>query len=316
MFLPILNQMVFLFAFIVIGFLLLKIKVLPQNSDAVLSKLENAIFVPAIILATFIDNCTVEKLASMWKTLLFSLALLAVLFPLSYGLAKWICKEIFLRKVTWYGLLFSNFGFMGNAIVKAVFPDIFFEYTIFIMPFWFVIYLWAVPALLMDKDGATKGWKTKLKTLCNPMFISVLIGLIIGLTGLQLPVAVKSVISVAGDCMSPIAMILTGIVIAKADILSLLKKWRLYVISAVRVLVYPLLYILVSMWLPIGNFLTESMLVCGMMMTCLPMGLNAIVVPAAYGKDTSEAAGLTLITALSSIGTIPLVFWVFQALVL
>lgn len=316
MFLPILNQMIVLFAFIVIGYLLSKCKVLPQNTDVALSKLENVLLVPAMILATFIDSCTLEKLASTWKTLTFSLILLVILFPLSYGLAKWLCKEDFLRKATWYGLLFSNFGFMGNAIVKVVFPEIFFEYTIFIMPFWLAIYLWAVPALLMEKTEEKRGWKSKLKTVFNPMFIATLLGLLIGLTGLQLPTVITSVVNVAGDCMSPIAMMLTGIIIAKADVLSLIKQWRLYVISAIRICIFPLLYIGVCALLPKGGFLTESMLVCGMMMTCLSMGLNAVVVPAAYGKDTSQAAGLALISSVFSIGTIPLMFWIFQTLVL
>ena len=42
-FLPILNQMIFLFAFILIGYILSKMKVSPDNSATVLSKLENVI---------------------------------------------------------------------------------------------------------------------------------------------------------------------------------------------------------------------------------------------------------------------------------
>jgi len=50
-FLTTLNQIAFLFGFIVIGFILVKIKVLPENSAAVLSKLENTIFIPALFVS-------------------------------------------------------------------------------------------------------------------------------------------------------------------------------------------------------------------------------------------------------------------------
>ena len=38
---------------------------------------------------------------------------------------------------------------MGNAVVMNLFPDIFFEYLIFTLPLWTLIYLWGVPRLLM-----------------------------------------------------------------------------------------------------------------------------------------------------------------------
>ncbi len=316
MFLPILYQMIVLFAFIVIGFLLLKCKLLPQNADEALSKLENYLFLPALVLGAYIEKCTIETLASVWKALLFACILLVVVLPFSYGIAKWIYREEYLRKIAQYGLTISNISFMGNAVMLAVFPDVFFDYTVFILPIGFLSYLWGVPALLLSReDGEKRKMGEILKNVFNPTVLAMILGIIIGLVGWKLPQTVTTVVNGLGSCMSPIAMLLTGIVIAKADF-SVLIQWRLYVISAFRMLVYPLLYIAVCMWLPIGGFISESMLICGMMFMCLPMGLNAIVIPAAYGKDTSDAAAMSLVTSAFSIGTIPLMFWVFQMLVL
>jgi predicted permease len=44
----------------------------------------------------------------------------------------------------------------------------------------------------------------------------------------------------------------------------------------------------------------------------MPMGLTSIFVPAAYGKDVSEAAGLVLFTHVFSVATIPLMFMCLQ----
>lgn len=316
-FMPIFTQMLILFAFIAIGFLLTKFKILPENSNAILSKLENFVFVPALVMSTFIKNCTTDNIGSLWKIIVFSIILLVVLLPITLIVAKVLCKEDFLRKIAIYGLEFSNFGFMGNAVVKGVFPELFFNYTVFTLPFLFLIYAWGVPVLLISSAGGdSKG--TVLKNFVNPILIAMLIGMIIGLTGLGtiLPEQAVGAVDMLAECMSPVAMILTGATVAKSNIVKMLKCGLLYTISAVRLIIYPVLYILAVAFIPKGGFLTETMLICGMCMVSMPMGLNSIVVPAAYGKDTSQAAALSVVTHLLSVITIPLIFLLFNAVVL
>ena len=318
MFMPIFNQMLFLFAFIAIGFILSKGKFVPDNSEKVLSRLENYIFMPALVMGTFIENCTFEKLRSAWGLLLFSCIALLVIIFLSVLSSRLLFKDKFVKKIATYGLAFSNFAFMGNAIIKSVFPDIFFEYTVFCLPIWFAIYLWGVPALLIAEDrenGQRRSFREVIKPFVNPMLIGMLIGLVIGLTQLQLSSAILSVINVSGTCMSPVAMLLTGMTVAKIDVMALVKQWRIYVVSAVKLLVFPLLYIAVVMWLPQSSIVSETALTCGICFACMPVGLNSIVVPAAYGRDTTVASGMALITHILSVGTIPLMFMLFQYLV-
>lgn len=309
------TQMLILFAFIAIGFLLTRFKVLPDNSNVVLSKLENFVFVPALVMGTFIKNCTTDNIGTLWKVLLFALILLSALLPLSFLFAKLFGKDDFIRKIAVYGLVFSNFGFIGNAVVKAVFPELFFNYTVFTLPFWFAIYAWGVPTLLIS-NGENKSKVSRLKNFINPMLIAMLVGMVVGLTGLKLPDKVIGAVDVLGDCMSPIAMILTGATIANSNIKELLKDRNLYFLSAVRLAVFPLLYILAVVFLPKTGITDQTVLLCGMCMVSMPMGLNAIVVPAAYGKDTSFAAALAVVTTLLSVATIPLAFLLFNSVVI
>jgi predicted permease len=48
----------------------------------------------------------------------------------------------------------------------------------------------------------------------------------------------------------------------------------------------------------------------------MPLGINAVVVPAAYGKDTSVAAGIAIISHVISCATIPLIFYLMSNWVL
>ena len=257
--------MAILFSFIVIGYALVKFRCLADGAASSLSKLENTVFVPCLIMGTFIENFTVNTLSTAWKFLLMSVLLAVLGVFLSFFIGKRIFKEQGPQKLIVYGLSFSNFGFMGNAVVKALFPEIFLEYVIFTIPFWTAAYVWGVPTLLIPKaeEGTDKpSFLKKLKPLLNPMFVCLLIGAVIGVTGLKMPNFVMGVVTGAGNCMSPLAMILTGIMLAKIDLKALVKKWRLYVVSLARLVVYPLLYILIFAFIPQNSFITETFLIC------------------------------------------------------
>ncbi len=67
-----LNQLMFLFSLILTGYYLAKKKHIPQNLAMVLSRLENMLFIPGLVMGTFIENFTVERISSAWKILLVS----------------------------------------------------------------------------------------------------------------------------------------------------------------------------------------------------------------------------------------------------
>ena len=130
-FLTTLNQTSFLFGLIVIGYILVKTKVLPENSVSVLSKLENTVFIPALVMKTFIENFTVDRISVAWKLLVCAFLLAVILIPIATLVSKRFTKDSYIQKIYIYGLIFSNFSFMGNAIVSSLFKDTFFEYLIF-----------------------------------------------------------------------------------------------------------------------------------------------------------------------------------------
>ena len=309
LFLPTLNQMVFLFAFILIGYFLAKFKVVPHGSAGILAKLENWLFIPALVMQTFIGNFTVSNLGVTWKLFVFGFIIDAVVIPLSIVSARIAAKDSYTRKICIYGLCFSNFAFMGNAVVNAIFPDVFYEYIVFTLTLWIPIYLWGVPALLVS-DGEKKSLASRLKSFVNPMFIAMIIGMIIGITGLDLPSSVDSVISTSASCMSPIAMLLTGFTVAEIDIKKTLSKLSVYTISVLRLIVYPIIAIGIFAIIPLD--IPDSYVICAVCSIAMPLGLNTIVIPAAYGKDTSVASGMALISHILSIITIPVIFMLLR----
>lgn len=303
-----LGQMVVLFGLIFIGFLLAKIKAVPENSSAVLSKLENNLFVPALVMGTFIEYFTIEKISVAWKLLLVSSAVCLIMIGLAILIAKCCSKDKFIQNIYTYGLAFSNFGFMGNAVVKAVFPELFLEYLIFTLPLWVMIYLWGVPCLLIPSEDGKQTLKSRMKSFANPMFVAMIIGIVIGLSGWEIPTPVMTVVTTAGSCMSPIAMILTGITVAQMNVKKVLSMKSIYVVSFARLVVFPLLLIGFFILVP----MSRTTMVCTICSLAMPLGLSTIVVPAGYGKDTSVAAGMTIVSHLASALTIPVMFYLMM----
>ncbi len=304
LFLATLSRMLFLFSLILIGYLLVKCRILDGKAAEVLSKLENTLFVPALNMSTFLTNFTLERLRASWVVFVAGFCVMAVVIPLAILGARLCDKDRYLRRIFTYGLTFSNFGFMGNAVVSALFPTIFAEYLIFTLPFWILIQLWGIPALLIGDDGEKPPLRASLKKLINPMLIGMLIGMVIGILQIPLPEWIGSLATDLGACMSPIAMILTGITIACADLRAILKNKGIYLVTALRLLAFPLLGLGVVWLLPLPAMVE----VCLLCFLAMPLGLNTVVVPAAYGRDTSVAAGMALVSHLVSCVTIPLLF--------
>ena len=298
-----LNQMTLLFLLLLVGFIVGKSHAVPQNAATVLARLETTVFVPALVMGTFIRNFTVQNLGSAGKYFLFSSALLATTIALSFLLARLTSRDAFIRKISIYGYAFANFGFVGNFIVQAIFPAYFFYYVIFCLPLWIMIFIWAVPSLLMpSEEKATL--RSRLKNLCNPMLICMLLGMLIGLCGIPLPQSVLSAVTVLGDCMSPVAMLLTGLVLANVPLRAALMRPCVYIATVLRLLVLPLAFM--------GLFylfdVPDGIFICAICTLAMPLGLNTVVIPSAYGRDTTVAAGMALVSHLCACGTIPLVF--------
>ncbi|MBO5909690.1 MAG: hypothetical protein J6Q67_08095 [Clostridia bacterium] len=66
-FLSTLNQMGFLILLIAAGYVLAKWDFVEGAGAKILSKLENYLFIPALVLSTFMGNFTVKTFNTAWK---------------------------------------------------------------------------------------------------------------------------------------------------------------------------------------------------------------------------------------------------------
>ncbi len=296
-----LNQMLVMFTFIALGFLLNRKRIISGDTSRVLSKLETNVLVPALCFNTFYKYCTVENLSEKWTYIVYGTALMAVSIVIGVLLARLFTKEDYQRKIYTYSFAVANFSFMGNAVVLGIFgEEVLFDYMIFTLPLCLYVYSYGTASLIPKSEG--KGFS--FKTFLNPICLSMLLGSVLALLGIALPGFLLSAVSSAGSAMSPIAMMLTGFIIGDYSLKKLAVMGRIYLASFLRLIVLPIIFVLI-----LKVFDTEPAIVrATLCATAMPLGLNTVVFPAAYGGDTLTGASMALISHLLSVITIPIMF--------
>lgn len=299
-----LNQMLVLFIFMALGFFLNKKRLLPLDDSVVLSKLETYAFVPCLVFSVFYKYCTVENFKQKWTYMLYGAAVMAVSLPIGIVLAKFFAKDGYLKKIYTYSFAVANFSFMGNAVVLGVFGErVLFDYMIFTLPLNLYVYSIGMASLIPTE----KGGKISVKTFVNPIFIALILGAVCGLLSVPLPKFITTAISSAGACMSPLAMLLTGFVIGEYNLKTLASDKKVYLASVIRLIILPSAFMAVLLLLKTDKDIIRVAL-CA---TAMPLGLNTVVFPAAYGGDTTPGAGMALVSHLISVITIPVMFSIF-----
>ena len=301
------EPMLFLFICMAIGYILSKMGLVPDNAHAVLSKLEQFVFVPCLIINTFMNNCTLETLKNSYGIILCAVLVCLLAVAISYPLSKLFVKEGYKRNVYKYAFAFANSGFVGNPVVQSLFGDEgLYNYMLYTLFLSFMIYTWGIAVLVPKDDKKEKNPLSLLKNLLNPCLVSIAIGIGLGLLGVKehLPYFVSNTLSSLSGCMGPVAMLLTGMVVAAYPMKQLLGDKRVYLASLLRLFVLPAIFITILIF--VGA--EKNTLVWCLFATAAPLGLNTVVFPAAYGCDTSTGASMAMISHVLSVVTIPLVY--------
>lgn len=293
------NQMLILFLFIITGYILINTNRFSKNLAAMLARLENYVFIPSLILNTFIDKCTINNLTPHVLTLVIATTVLFITIGISIPISRSISSNPFEQSLFKYSLITPNYSFMGNAIALGIFGEAFlFDYIIYTIPLSIFTYTIGTNWLKGNNNSI------KATELVNPIFASIILGILIGLTQLPLPPFITSTLQSFSSCMSPIAMLLTGMIIGNYNIKKLISNKKVVIISLLRLVAIPLVFLFIFKLSGINERITRLAICC----LSMPLGLNTIIIPAAYDKDTSLGASMTLISSTISLITIPIIF--------
>ena len=315
-----LSPLLTLFICIAAGFVIYKLKLLPDNAAKVMAVMETWIFCPALSFMTMVRFCTVDSIGEHLTNILLATVGVAFSMAMAIFLSRFFAKkESAERGIYSYGIAFANGGYMGDPVVQTMFGDaVLSRYKLYYLPLTLLINSWGVSTLI----PSTEQKKNFLKKLINPPTVAMLAGVVVGLSGLgkYLPQVMTSSLDTLKACMGPVAMLLTGVTIAKYDILSMFKKKKVYAVTALRLLVMPTLIISLLYGVKtlansaFGLSIDNDVLFLTFFATATPLGLNTIIFPSAYGGDPEIGASMAMISHTCCIITMPLLYAVMVAL--
>ena len=200
------------------------------------------------------------------------------------------------RDVLRFGSIYSNVGFMGFPLIRAILGEDAMVYaTVFLVIF--QLFHWTHGVIIM---GGRKNASLK-KAILNPGMFGFAVGTLMFLLNLRLPWPVANAVSFISSLNTPLAMLLIGAIMADADILKLLKLPHLYAGSFAKLIVVPALTAAAIYPLHLNPLVYCSVVI----LSAAPSAGVTSIFAERYKRDTITAAQLVTLSTLLSIITLP-----------
>lgn len=294
-----LNQVIMLFLMVLVGFAARKLNIVEETFSKGLSSYLFNISLPAMILSSMNYPFSMKVLSECGLLILAGVCIMAFSAVLGRLTAKLMKADAASSSIFEFGILMSNFGFMGYPVVEAFFgkQGIFYA-SVYSIPLYFVVNSYGV--LLMQRGS---GGGISLKSVINPPITAVIIGFAMFLASIRLPHTVGMSVNLIGSTTTPLSMIFVGLILGSSRTAEVFRNYKVYIVSFMRLLLLPLCA-LAALRLARMDLLMTGIPV---LVTAMPVAANASILAEKYGGNTYLGAQCVFVSTLLSILTIPII---------
>lgn len=299
----IINTMVKLFALMILGFVLYKKEFFDSKFNAKVSEFIVNFTAPALIIYTVCGSAAGDK-QDVIKLIVIGVILYILLPVLAWIITKLLRVKKEDEGIYQMMIIFSNVAYMSYPIVQALYGDTAIFYNSLLhMGFNFLMFSYGI--YLVTKGS--KQEKISLKTLINPGLVASVIALIIYFTGIKVPGFISETCGFLGNITMPLSMIVLGSVLAGYSIKDMFAEKRIYIISIIKLIVFPIIAFYIA------RILFTDPVIIGM--TTISMGMPTasmvVMMSVKYNKNVKIASVSVFVTTVLSIITIPLIYILF-----
>lgn len=279
------------------GYFMTKTGMMDEHTNSQMSKMIVNVFNPLLMLSSAANSAGLIPLRTMGTVAFIAVGMFAIFILVGMLLSPHFDKEKEQRKIFQMMFVFSNLGFIGIPVVSSILGEEYIVYvTEFLLIYTIVFYTYGIALM----DG--KFSRSSLKSMVNPGTIFGLAAILIIILGIQLPDFVKTAITYLGNVTSPMALVAVGFTLAHSDLKKIFGQPRLYLFSAIKLLILPLLM------LPLLKLVTgdiELISVC-IVMFGMPIGNMPLILGNQKGIDGSTCSAAIILTTLLCVLTIPI----------
>ena len=297
------------------GFILVKSKHLTQAQSGALSKLLMYVGMPFLILTNTINNITfnAELISTIGIVATIGVAYTFAMFFLSKPLTG-MEKAEKTNGMMRFCAVFSNNGFLGIPLAMAVFGvGSKVLMVLIILNIITNILMYTLGIYLVSGDKAAISLK---KAFLNPVLIAFIVGIVLNLLKVKDYVPEVATYSTHfSNIVTPISMTILGMKMAGVRFADLFKTWKTYYVSALKLVVFPMLIVAVAFLMKKVWPIVSIDVILGIFIAfAMPTAGLASTFSDNYNGDTDNAVAFTLGTTLLSVATIPLLYALICAL--
>ena len=303
-FIPVLWALIKIFGIALGAGILVRTKLLPQNSIKLLSQITVKILLPFLIFSKIVQHFNPADVPFWWMLPIAAVVMIGSGLIIS---ALFFIKELPEKKNMLPLAAMQNASYLALPLGKALFPEQFDEYLVYC----FLFVLGVSPTTWsLGKYLATAGHSGKmdLKKFITPPLIANILALTMVLTGLRrfIPEAPLSYVGFIGGLTVPLAMFILGATLGSISFSKFPPRFDLSRIIAVKFIILPIITIFILSLLKIKD--TYPILANFMIIQSSAPAATAIILQVrAYGGDYHKIGNVMLICYLLAILVMP--FW-------
>ena len=301
------QQICQLFIMIFFGFLLVRKKKLTTQESKVLSILLLYVVSPCAILNSFMIDFTPDKLMGLGLAFLGAILVHIIFIPLANVIAK-VTGFTPIEKAT---IIYSN---SGNLIIPLVGAILGKEWVLYTSGYMVVqtILLWTHAKNLVCNE---KTYDLK-KIFFNVNILAIVVGICLFVFQIQLPDILVGTMEKIGGMIGPIAMIVIGMLIGDMDLKDIFKEKRTYLITFMRLVVFPLFVIVIFKFTGLTHITSDAnqILLITTLAASAPPAAMITQFAQLYNKHPGYASVMNVMGVIFSIVTMPLMVMLYQIL--
>ena len=296
------SQILIILLYVAVGFGAGRARLIDPGQRKYLSGLCSNLILPFTILSASSQEVGGREMGGMLMALGFTFAVYICVIVASLAVNRARGTAPGLRAATTSLLTYPNCTFLGLPLCRALFGEMAVLYNASALIAFNVLFFTVQHSLFT-------GGKASLKNLLTPSMLATAALILMLALKLRFPAPVQTVCAGVGGMITPLSLIIIGVMLSEAAITAILRSKRSYLIAVLRNLAIPLAGMLLLRLLPMDS----DARLCVLVYLACPCATLTSIYAIKYDTEPEFCAHTVLLSTLLFAATLPVIIRVGQA---